>query len=134
MKHHYSDMFEGIHEDDRLDTVYLDFAKAYNSQPAYLIKRVLIQKIKGNIEKMVKNFLRNKKILFGSKWSYIRQTQCNIGCPTRIGPGILAGTSESLLHVAFGHKQLWRRPAANRLPCDIGMLWPPATFSDIPCV
>ena len=61
MQQHYSNMFEGIHEDGRLDTVYLDFAKAYNSQPAYLIKRVLIQKIKGNSEKMVKNFLRNKK-------------------------------------------------------------------------
>ena len=54
-------MFEGIHEDDRLDTVYLDFAKAYDSQPAYLIKKVLIQKIKGNSEKMVKNFLLDKK-------------------------------------------------------------------------
>ena len=57
-------MFEGIHEDDRLDTVYLDFAKAYNSQPAYLIKRVLIQKIKGNSEKMVKNFLRDKNTVW----------------------------------------------------------------------
>ena len=46
-------MFEGIHEDDRLDTVYLDFAKAYNSQPAYLIKRVLHKIIKRNSEKMV---------------------------------------------------------------------------------
>ena len=57
-------MFEGIHEDDRLDTVYLDFAKAYNSQPAYLIKRVLIQKIKGNSEKMVENFLCDKKYVW----------------------------------------------------------------------
>ena len=53
-------MFEGIHEDDRLDTVYLDFAKAYNSQPAYLIKRILIKKIKGNSVKMVKNFICDK--------------------------------------------------------------------------
>ena len=39
----------------------------------------------------------------------------------------VAGTFGSLNLVVSSHKQLCQPPAVNRLPCDLGMLWPPAT-------
>ena len=39
----------------------------------------------------------------------------------------VAVTFGSLNLVASCHKQLCQPPAANRLPCDLGMLWLPAT-------
>ena len=55
-------MFEALIEDTRIDTIYLDFAKAFDKVNHHiLIKKILKHKIKGKLIEWIKNFLYNRK-------------------------------------------------------------------------
>ena len=59
---HYSDVFEALSEGIRIDTVYLDFAKAFDKvNHDILIKKVMNHKIKGKIGIWLQDFLSNRK-------------------------------------------------------------------------
>merc|ERR1712240_234420 len=59
---HYSDVFEALLEDTRIDTIYLDFAKAFDKVNHHiLIRKILKHKIKGKLIEWIKNFLYNRK-------------------------------------------------------------------------
>ena len=59
---HYSDVFEALAEGVRLDTIYLDFAKAFDKvNHDILLKKVLNHKIKGKIARWIQSFLFNRK-------------------------------------------------------------------------
>merc|ERR1712175_17942 len=62
MLQHYSDLFEALLDDTRIDTIYLDFAKAFDKVNHHiLIKKILKHKIKGKLIEWIKNFLYNRK-------------------------------------------------------------------------
>ena len=62
MLQHYSDVFEALLEDTRIDTIYLDFAKAFDKVNHHiLIKKILKHKIKGKLLEWIKKFLYNRK-------------------------------------------------------------------------
>ena len=47
---HYSNLFKELLEDPRIDTIYLDFAKAFNKVNHHiLVKKILNHKIKGKL-------------------------------------------------------------------------------------
>ena len=59
---HYSDVFEALSEGIRIDTVYLDFAKAFDKvNHEILLKKVANHRIKGKIGKWLQDFLHNRK-------------------------------------------------------------------------
>ena len=59
---HYSDVFEALSEGVRIDTVYLDFAKAFDKvNHDILQKKMTTHGIKGKIGVWIKNFLQNRK-------------------------------------------------------------------------
>ena len=59
---HYTDVFEAISEGVRLDTVYLDFAKAFDKvNHDILLRKITNHGIKGKIGMWIKNFLFNRK-------------------------------------------------------------------------
>ena len=57
---HYSDVFDALIENNRIDTIYLDFAKAFDKVDHHILtKKVINHKIKGKIAKWIQNFLHN---------------------------------------------------------------------------
>ena len=59
---HYCDIFETISEGNRIDTVFLDFAKAFDKvNHEILLQKVAKQKIKGKIGLWIQEFLNNRK-------------------------------------------------------------------------
>ena len=59
---HYSDVYEALEEGVRIDTIYLDFAKAFDKvDHGILIKKVIDHKIKGKVGMWLKNFLQDRK-------------------------------------------------------------------------
>ena len=59
---HYSDVYEALSEGVRIDTVYLDFAKAFDKVNHDILQKKLIKHgIKGKIGVWIKNFLQNRK-------------------------------------------------------------------------
>ena len=59
---HYNDIYETIMEGKRLDSVFLDFAKAFDKvDHDILLEKVRAHNISGKIGKWIKEFLRNRK-------------------------------------------------------------------------
>ena len=59
---HCSNVFEAMSENTRIDTIYLDFAKAFNKvNHNILMKKVIEHKIKGKIALWIHSFLKNRK-------------------------------------------------------------------------
>ena len=59
---HFSDVFEALIGYTRIDTIYLDFAKAFDKVNHHiLIRKILKHKIKGKLIEWIKNFLYNRK-------------------------------------------------------------------------
>ena len=59
---HYCDVFDALQEDIRIDTVYLDFAKAFDKVNHHiLIKKMKKHKIKGILLSWIISFLCNRK-------------------------------------------------------------------------
>ena len=59
---HYCDVFDALQEDVRFDTVYLDFAKAFDKvNHQILIKKLMKHKIKGKLISWINNFLCKRK-------------------------------------------------------------------------
>ena len=59
---HYKDIFETIEEGMRMDTVFLDFAKAFDKvDHSILMRKVIGQGIKGKIGRWILEFLSNRK-------------------------------------------------------------------------
>ena len=59
---HYTDVFEAISEGVRLDTVYLDFAKAFDKVNHDILQRKITNHgIKGKVGMWIKDFLNNRK-------------------------------------------------------------------------
>ncbi len=62
---HYNDVFEALGGGVRVDTIYLDFAKAFDKvNHDILIKKVISHKIKGKIAMWIQSFLFNRKYRF----------------------------------------------------------------------
>ena len=59
---HLCRVYEALEEDGRLDTVYLDFAKAFDKvDHNILITKLAENKIKGKLGRWIREFLRNRK-------------------------------------------------------------------------
>ena len=59
---HYSDVYDALEEGVRIDTIYLDFAKAFDKvDHSILLKKVIDHKIKGKVGLWIKNFLQDRK-------------------------------------------------------------------------
>ena len=59
---HYKDIYEALEEGLRVDTVFLDFAKAFDKVDYNILMRKLIKhKIKGKVGHWIKEFLTNRK-------------------------------------------------------------------------
>ena len=59
---HYCDIFETIQEGSRMDTIFLDFSKAFDKvNHDILLQKVAKHKIKGKIGKWLQEFLSNRK-------------------------------------------------------------------------
>ena len=59
---HYCDIYEALMEGVRIDTVYLDFSKAFDKvNHKILLQKLVKHKIKGKIGKWICEFLRNRK-------------------------------------------------------------------------
>ena len=59
---HCSDVFEAMSDNTRIDTIYLDFAKAFDKvNHDILMKKVIEHKIKGKIALWIQSFLKNRK-------------------------------------------------------------------------
>ena len=55
---HYSDVFDALIENNRIDTIYLDFAKAFDKVDHHILtKKVINHKIKGKIAKWIQKIL-----------------------------------------------------------------------------
>ena len=62
MLQHYTDVFEAISEGVRLNTVYLDFAKAFDKvNHDILLRKITNHGIKGKVGMWIKDFLNNRK-------------------------------------------------------------------------
>ena len=59
---HYKDIYEALEEGVRVDTVFLDFAKAFDKvDHNILMRKVIKHKIKGKVGHWIKEFLTNRK-------------------------------------------------------------------------
>ena len=59
---HYSDIYETLSEGKRMDTIFLDFAKAFDKvDHEILLKKVRKHGISGKIGKWIREFLKNRK-------------------------------------------------------------------------
>ncbi|CAL4209014.1 unnamed protein product [Meganyctiphanes norvegica] len=59
---HYCDIFETLSEGTRIDTIFLDFAKAFDKvNHEILLEKVANHKIKGKIGRWLQEFLNNRK-------------------------------------------------------------------------
>ena len=59
---HFLDIFEAIEEGTRVDTVFLDFSKAFDKvDHNILLQKIAEHKIKGKIGNWIKEFLKNRK-------------------------------------------------------------------------
>ncbi|CAL4061820.1 unnamed protein product, partial [Meganyctiphanes norvegica] len=59
---HYKDIYEALEEGVRVDTVFLDFAKAFDKVDFnILMRKVIKHKIKGKVGHWIKEFLTNRK-------------------------------------------------------------------------
>ena len=59
---HYCDVYDALAEGVRIDTVYLDFAKAFDKvDHSILLQKVAKHKIKGKVGLWIKEFLSNRK-------------------------------------------------------------------------
>ena len=59
---HYCDVFDALQEDIKIDTVYLDFAKAFDKVNHHiLIKKMMKHKMKGKLLSWIISFLCNRK-------------------------------------------------------------------------
>ena len=59
---HYKDIYEALEEGVRVDTVFLDFAKASDKvDHSILMRKVIKHKIKGKVGHWIKEFLTNRK-------------------------------------------------------------------------
>ena len=59
---HFCDIYEAIAEGVRIDTVYLDFAKAFDKvNHNILIQKLVNHKVKGKLGIWIKEFLSNRK-------------------------------------------------------------------------
>ena len=60
---HYCDIFEKLSEDTRIDTVFLDFAKAFDKvDHDILLQKVFNHKIKGKIDLWLKDHPNGKTV------------------------------------------------------------------------
>ncbi|CAL4247912.1 unnamed protein product, partial [Meganyctiphanes norvegica] len=59
---HYNEIYNALMERKRLDTIFLDFAKAFDKvDHEILLEKVRKHKISGKLEIWVREFLRNRK-------------------------------------------------------------------------
>ena len=59
---HYNDIYETIMEGKRLDTIFLDFAKAFDKvDHEILLEKVRNHKIRGKLGKWIREFLKDRK-------------------------------------------------------------------------
>ena len=59
---HYMDVYDALAEGNRIDTVYLDFAKAFDKvDHEILLQKVAKHRIKGKIGRWIREFLRDRK-------------------------------------------------------------------------
>ena len=61
---HYNDIYEALMEGKRIDTVFLDFAKAFDKvDHEILLEKVRMHKISGKLGKWIREFLKDRKFV-----------------------------------------------------------------------
>ena len=86
---HYKDIYEAMIDGSRIDTVFLDFAKAFDKvNHNVLLEKIVKHKIKGNIGKWVKTFLTNRKYVVTANGETSAEQNVSSGVPqgTVLGP------------------------------------------------
>ena len=79
---HFRDIFEAIEEGSRVDTVFLDFAKAFDKvDHNTLLKKIAKHKIKGKVGKWIQEFLRNRKFTVIANGTISQQEEVMSGVP-----------------------------------------------------
>ena len=79
---HFKDAFEALEEGSRLDTVFLDFAKAFDKvDHTILLKKIAKHKIKGKVGKWIREFLNNRKFTVIANGTMSEQEEVRSGVP-----------------------------------------------------
>ena len=79
---HFKDIFEAIEEGSRIDTVFLDFSKAFDKvDHNILLKKIAKHKIKGKVGKWIREFLRNRKFTVIANGTMSEQEEVMSGVP-----------------------------------------------------
>ena len=79
---YYEDIYESLLEGFRIDTVFLDFARAFDKvNHKILLKKVVNHKIKGKLAKWLKEFLSNRKFKVVANKSMSEEEDVTSGVP-----------------------------------------------------
>ena len=79
---HFRDIFEAIEEGSRVDTVFLDFSKAFDKvDHDTLLKKIAKHKIKGKVGKWIREFLKNRKFTVIANGEMSEQEEVMSGVP-----------------------------------------------------
>ena len=79
---HYKDIYEALEEGLRVDTVFLDFAKAFNKvDHEILLRKVDKHGIKGKIGNWIKEFLSNRKFIVIANGTKSKEGEVRAGVP-----------------------------------------------------
>ena len=79
---HFKDIFEAIEEGSRIDTVFLDFSKAFDKvDHNILLTKIAKHKIKGKVGKWIREFLINRKFTVIANGTMSEQEKVMSGVP-----------------------------------------------------
>ena len=79
---HFCRIYEALEEDARMDTVYLDFAKAFDKVDHNILMTKLAEnKIKGKLGKWIREFLRNRKYRVVANGEMSEEQEVKSGVP-----------------------------------------------------
>ena len=93
---HFCRVYEALEEGARMDTVYLDFAKAFDKvDHNILMEKLAKNKIKGKLGRWIREFLRNRKYRVVANGEISEEQEVRSGVPqgTVLAVIVFSGTS-----------------------------------------
>ena len=79
---HYKDIYEALEEGLRVDTVFLDFSKAFDKvNHEILLRKIANHGITGKISKWIREFLSNRKFVVIANGTKFKEGEVNSGVP-----------------------------------------------------
>ncbi|CAL4216515.1 unnamed protein product, partial [Meganyctiphanes norvegica] len=79
---HYNDIYEALMEGKRIDTVFLDFAKAFDKvDHEILLEKVRMHKISGKLGKWIRVFLKDRKFVVAANGCMSEEENVMSGVP-----------------------------------------------------